>query len=98
MRRLQQVLANQLSLRHHGWTLSGLAVMATHGLCPISSTALPQVIVSAPAVAKAGSCYLNLQRHQARLSSKTTLASIYSRFQAAGTGSAGRGLQQTRGR
>lgn len=42
MRRLQEVLANQLSLRHHGWTLSGLAVMATHGTCPISSSSLPQ--------------------------------------------------------
>lgn len=80
MRQLRKVLANQLSVRHHGWTLSGLAVMATHCLPPISSTSLPRVVASAPAVAKAGACCLSLHSPQARLGSETTLVSICSRF------------------
>lgn len=44
MRRLQKGLANWPSVRHHGRTLSGLAVMATRRLPPLSSTPLPGVI------------------------------------------------------
>lgn len=83
MRRLQKVLANQRSVRHHGWTLSGLAVMATHCLPPISSTSLPGVVATAAAVAKAGACCLSPHSPQARLGGKTTLSmltSICSRF------------------
>lgn len=67
MRRLQKVLANRPSVRHHGWTLSGLAVMATRRLPPLSSTPLPGVIASAPAVATAGACCLSPRSPQARL-------------------------------
>lgn len=41
MRQLQQVLANQLSVRHPGGTLSGLTAMVTHCLPPVSPTSLP---------------------------------------------------------
>lgn len=41
MRRLQKVLPNQLSVRHYGRTLSGLAVTVTRCVLPISSTSLP---------------------------------------------------------
>lgn len=51
MRWLQKVLANQLSVRHHGWTLPCLAVTATPCLPPTSSTSLPGVIASALVVA-----------------------------------------------
>lgn len=91
VRRLQKVLANQLSVRHHGWTLSGSAAAATRCLPPTSCTALPGVTFPAPAVAKAPmvprpDLDRNCPRH-------LLLISL-----AAGTDGPGRGLQQTRGR
>lgn len=98
MRRLQKVLANRPSVRHHGWTLSGLAAVATRRLPPLSSTPLPGVIASAPAGAAAGACCLSPRSPRPDWAAKPPSSASALVSPAAGTDSAGRGLQQTQGR
>lgn len=76
MRRLQKVLANQLSVRHHGRTLSGLAVTVTHwGHCPM------------PAVARAGPAAPLRTRPRPGSAAKPSSSASARDCPAAGTGS-----------